>query len=55
MKWWGHSKKQCVTALVGVKTLLDRISYMNDDTVRKHTCESAKAIIDNLLNETKNK
>jgi len=55
MKWFGHSKKQCTTALVGVKHLLDRISFMNDDAVRKHTCDSAKAIIDNLLNETKKK
>ena len=49
--WWGHSKKQCVTALIGVKELLDRISYMEDEAVRKHTCESAKDIIDNLLRE----
>ena len=49
--WWGHSKKQCVTALIGVKELLDRISYMEDESVRKHTCESAKEIIDNLLRE----
>ena len=55
MKWFGHDKKQCTTALVGVKHLLDRISYMDDKAVRKHTCDSAKAIIDNLLNETKNK
>jgi len=49
--WWGHSKRQCVTALVGVKQLLDRISYMDDKQVRQHTCESAKEIIDNLLRE----
>jgi DNA transposition AAA+ family ATPase len=49
--WWGHSKKQCVTALVGVKELLDRISYMNDEQVRKYTCDSAKEIINQLLRE----
>jgi len=53
--WWGHSKKQCVTALIGVKELLDRISYMEDEAVRKHTCESAKEIIDNLLREKNSK
>ena len=53
--WWGHSKKQCVTALIGVKELLDRISYMDDESVRKHTCESAKEIIDKLLREKSSK
>ncbi len=53
MKWFGHNKRQCVTALVGVKKLLDRISYMDDKAVRKHTCESTKEIIDNLLREVK--
>ena len=53
--WWGHSKKQCITALVGVKSLLDRISHMDDKAVRTHTCESAKDIIDNLLREKDSK
>jgi hypothetical protein len=53
MKWFGHNKKQCQTALVGVKEILDRIRYMEDEQVRKHTCDSAKEIIDNLLRETK--
>jgi hypothetical protein len=49
--WWGHSKKQCVTALVGVKEILDRIIHMEDKAVRRHTCESAKDIINQLLRE----
>jgi uncharacterized small protein (DUF1192 family) len=53
MKWFGHNKRQCVTALVGVKELLDRIAHMNDEQVRKHTCDSAKEIINNLLRESK--
>lgn len=53
MKWFGHNKRQCVTALVGVKELLDRIALMNDEQVRKHTCDSAKEIINNLLRESK--
>ena len=53
MKWFGHNKRQCVTALVGVKELLDRISHMDDKQVRQHTCDSAKEIIDNLLREAK--
>jgi len=52
---WGHTKKQCTTALVGVKSLLERISFMKDDAVRKHTCDSAIEIIDNLVRETKEK
>jgi hypothetical protein len=52
---WGHTKKQCTTALVGVKSLLKRIVFMQDDAVRKHTSESAIEIIDNLLRENKGK
>jgi len=51
--WWGHNKKQCLTALVGVKSLLDKISHMDDKQERQHTCDSAKEIIDNLLREKK--
>jgi DNA transposition AAA+ family ATPase len=53
--WWGHSKKSCVTALIGVKALLDRIRYMEDEAVRRFTCESAKEIIDKLLREKSSK
>ena len=53
MKWFGHNKKQCHTALNGVKELLERISHMNDRAVRQHTCESAIEIINQLLRETK--
>jgi hypothetical protein len=46
-----HTYEQCHQALEGIKNLLNQLKHINDLELRKHLCESAIEICDNLLRE----
>jgi len=46
-----HTHQQCQQAVQGIKDLLKQIAHIEDDDLRKHICESAIDICNNLLRE----
>ena len=46
-----HNKEQCAEAMNGIKELLEQIKRIEDNDVKKHVCDSAIDICDNLLRE----
>jgi len=48
-----HSHAQCQQSVTAIKDLLKRIDKLEDETMRRHICESAIQICDQLLREPK--
>ena len=46
-----HNPEQCSEALAGIKDLIEQIKRIDDADVKKHVCDSAIQICDQLLNE----
>ena len=46
-----HTPEQCEQALAGIKDLIEQIKRIEDEDVKKHVCESAIDICNNLLRE----
>jgi len=48
-----HSPDQCHQAVIGIKKLIEQISRIDDLEIKRHICDSAIEICDNLLRESK--
>ena len=48
-----HTQAQCQQAMEGIKELLKQIKRIDDQEVKKHVCDSAIDICNNLLRERK--
>jgi len=48
-----HTHEQCQKSVRAIQDLINRIDNIEDKTVRKHICESAIQICDQLLREPK--
>jgi hypothetical protein len=48
-----HTPAQCKQAMTGIKELLEQIRRIDDEDVKKHICDSAIDICNNLLREAK--
>jgi len=51
MKPYKHNQAQCVQAMQGIKDLIEQIKRIEDEDVKKHICDSAIQICNQLLNE----
>ena len=48
-----HTQEQCKQAMAGIKELIEQIKRIDDPVVKKHICDSAIDICNNLLRENK--
>lgn len=46
-----HSPADCAQAMQGIKDLIEQIKRIEDADVKKHICDSAIQLCDQLLNE----
>lgn len=51
MKAVKHTPADCAQAMQGIKDLIEQIKRIEDNDVKKHVCDSAIQICDQLLNE----
>ena len=48
-----HTPAQCAQAMKGIKELIEQIKRIDDTDTKKHICDSAIDICNNLLREDK--
>jgi len=46
-----HNQAQCLQAMIAIKDLVQQIKRIEDEDVKKHVCDSAIQLCDQLLNE----
>ena len=49
-----HTPEQCQQAMKGIKDLIEQIKRIEDPEVKKHVCDSAIDICNNLLRKKSN-
>ena len=48
-----HTQEQCKQAMQGIKELIEQIRRIEDEEMKRHVCDSALDICNNLLREKK--
>ena len=46
-----HNQAQCLQAMIAIKDLIQQIKRIDDEDVKKHICDSAIQLCDQLINE----
>jgi hypothetical protein len=46
-----HTQEQCKKSMTAIKDLVEQIKRIDDEDVKKHVCDSAIQLCDQLLNE----
>ena len=53
MKLHKHNQKECEQAMNGIKDLVEQIKRIEDETTKKHVCDSILDLCNNLLRNGK--
>jgi hypothetical protein len=46
-----HTQEQCKKSMTAIKDLVEQIKRIDDEDVKKHVCDSAIQLCDQLLGE----